>query len=132
MCNNNNILLCFGASPADNPLISNKNNLSPYEIGLALKGLIYIFVNSRRKVFLVHIVPQPIQQTFTFTKSRRAKFMLKVSNKDFTTTSMTFWNLYCYLWTHFILFSSVAIVNFEQVYLEWTTVFLSTLIHFIE
>ena len=49
--------------------------------------------------------------------------MFKVSNKDTTTTPMaSFWYLYCWLWTYFIPFSSVSIVNFEQVNAGWESV----------
>ena len=46
--------------------------------------------------------------------------MFKVNNKDTRTTSSTsFWCLYCYLWTYFTTCSSVSIVNFEQVNAGW-------------
>ena len=42
--------------------------------------------------------------------------MFKVNNKKIWTISLTFfWYLNCYLWTHFTLFLSVSIVDFEQV-----------------
>ena len=46
--------------------------------------------------------------------------MFKVKNKDTRTTSMvSFWCLYCSLWTYFTPRSSVSTVNFEQVNAEW-------------
>ena len=46
--------------------------------------------------------------------------MFKVDNKNTRTTSLTsFWDFYCYLWTHFTRFSSVSIVDFEQVNVSW-------------
>ena len=42
--------------------------------------------------------------------------MFKVNNKDTRTTPIvSFWYLYCQLWTYFTPFSGVSIVNFEQV-----------------
>ena len=32
---------------------------------------------------------------------------------------VSFWYLYCHLWTYFTPFSSVSIVNFEQVNAGW-------------
>ena len=44
----------------------------------------------------------------------------KVNNKDTRTTSLvSFWCLYCYLWTYFTPCSSASIVNFEQVNASW-------------
>ena len=48
--------------------------------------------------------------------------MFKVSNKDNRTTPMaSFWCLYCQLWTYFTPCSSVSIVNFEHVNIEWVS-----------
>ena len=42
--------------------------------------------------------------------------MFKVNSKDTRTTSLTWlWCFYCQLWTYFTHFSSVSVVNFEQV-----------------
>ena len=46
--------------------------------------------------------------------------MFKVNNKNTRTTSLTsFWCFYCSLWTYFTPFSSVLIVDFEQVNVIW-------------
>ena len=46
--------------------------------------------------------------------------MLKVNNKDTTTTPVaSFWYLYWLLSTYFTPYSSVSIVNFEQVNAGW-------------
>ena len=46
--------------------------------------------------------------------------MLEVNHKNTRTTSLTsFWCFYCKLWTYFIPFSSVSIVNFEQINVSW-------------
>ena len=46
--------------------------------------------------------------------------MFKVNNKDTKTTPMaSFWCLYRLLWTYFTSYSSVSIVNFEQVNAGW-------------
>ena len=46
--------------------------------------------------------------------------MFKVNNKDVRRTPVTsFWCLYCELRTYFTHFSSVSIVNFEQVNGDW-------------
>ena len=48
--------------------------------------------------------------------------MFKVYNKNTRTTSLTsFWCFYYELWTYFTPFSSVPIVNFEQVNVSWVT-----------
>ena len=48
--------------------------------------------------------------------------MLKVNNKNTRTTSLTsFCCFYSYLWTYFTPFSSVSIVNFEQVNVSWAS-----------
>ena len=46
--------------------------------------------------------------------------MFKVNNKNTRATSMmSFWCLYCKLWTYFITCSIVFITNFEQVDADW-------------
>ena len=50
--------------------------------------------------------------------------MLKVNNKDTRTTSTaSFWCLYCYLSTYFTSCSSDSIVNFENVSTNWVWIF---------
>ena len=58
---------------------------------------------------------------------KRYENLFKVNNKDTRTTSMTlFWCFYCELLTYFTPFSSVSIVDFEQVSVGWDV---SSLIH---
>ena len=46
--------------------------------------------------------------------------MLKVNNKNSRMTSMTsFWCFYCGISTYFTPFSTVLIVDFEQVNVSW-------------
>ena len=45
--------------------------------------------------------------------------MFKVYNKNRTTSSTSFWWFYCKLWTYFTPFSSVFIVEFDQVHVTW-------------
>ena len=57
------------------------------------------------------------------------KYVL-INNKDTKTTSLTsFWFLYCFLWTYFIAFSTVPIVDFEQVIICWEWQFESLYIY---
>ena len=47
--------------------------------------------------------------------------MFKVNSKNIGTTSVTsLWYFYCSLWTYFTPFSSVFIIDFEQVNVRWT------------
>ena len=49
--------------------------------------------------------------------------MIKVTNKNTRTTSKTsLWCFYCYLWTYFTAFSSITIVDFEEVNVSWDIV----------
>ena len=46
--------------------------------------------------------------------------MFMCNKKDTRTTPIaSFWCLYCYLWTYFTPWSTVSIVNFEQVNASW-------------
>ena len=45
--------------------------------------------------------------------------LLKVNNKDFRMTSVTFWRLYCWLRTDFTYWFGVSIVNLGQVNTSW-------------
>ena len=46
--------------------------------------------------------------------------MFKVNIKDTRTKTMvSFWCLYCYLWTYFTPCSCISIVNFKQVNVSW-------------
>ena len=49
--------------------------------------------------------------------------MFKINNKNTRTTSLRlFWCFYCKLKTHFTPFSSVFIVDFEQVNVNWDAI----------
>ena len=53
---------------------------------------------------------------FNAKTKERVWNMFKVKNENTTTTSFTwFWCFYCQLWTYSTPFSSVSIVDFEQV-----------------
>ena len=48
--------------------------------------------------------------------------MFRVNNKDTRTTLLaSFWYRYCLIWTYFTPYSSVSIVNFEQLNAGWET-----------
>ena len=74
---------------------------------------------------------QQSQLTFTCSKStietlEKGVKYVQINHKDIKTTSMTsFWCLYCWLLTYFTPFSSVSIVDFEQVNVSWNTLKIS-------
>ena len=66
-------------------------------------------------VFLV-VLLSTLKGKRILTNTHNAWNMFKANNKNtsWTTTMTSFWCLYCSLWTYFIPFSSVSIVDFEQ------------------
>ena len=56
-----------------------------------------------------------VNNTNTRTKWICSKLTIKTPER----LQALFWCLYCSLWTYFVPFSSVSIVNFEQVNADW-------------
>ena len=84
-------------------------------------------VNKNRKITTQLDLSKP---TFTCSKSinRNTRAIMwnlfNVTKKDTRMTSlMSFWCLYCKLWTDFIHCSGVSIVDFEQVNTRWVCIF---------
>ena len=84
-------------------------------------------VNKNRKITTQLDLSKP---TFTCSKSTNGNTrtimwnLFNVTNKDTRTMSlMSFWCLYCKLWTYFIHCSGVSIVDFEQVNTRWVCIF---------
>ena len=84
-------------------------------------------VNKNRKITTQLDLSKP---TFTCSKSinRNTRAIMwnlfNVTKKDTRMTSlMSFWCLYCKLWTDFMPCSGVSIVDFEQVNTRWVCIF---------
>ena len=53
---------------------------------------------------------------------KKVWIMLEAINKNTRTMSITsFWCFYCKLWTYFVPFSNVSIVDFEEVNVSWVS-----------
>ena len=106
---------------------------SGWELSKLLLSVLHLCFGFESKWSIMNLDPAPDliwvlnQLTFTCSKSKietlKVWDMFKIMNKNARTISVTYFRgFYRQLWTYFTPFSSVSIVDFEQVSVKWETI----------
>ena len=101
---------------------------NPNAIILCIQGqhinLLFLFLTLNRWIPAA-LSDRQMSSQYLLVHSQQTRYqnnvwdLFKVYNKHSRTTSISFWCLYCYLWTNFTYCSGISIVGFEQADAGW-------------
>ena len=124
------ILNSFGSTPKSSGIKSSRI-VSTWQ-QLAIPSGIYLFkVNNQNNIIHVHIHLIHIPKRCYWRRSDVLIVNVEKISHNVLVFPWSFWCFYCYLWTYLTPFSSVSIVDFEQVNVSWVQTVACNIIIFI-